>query len=185
MQHRPLARYVKLRVAHAPGTPGTFPPPPQVSDPDMHHGTCVTHVPWCRPGSLTSGFRWSRWRGKRSRHSRHMHNPQFYVSGKRPIEYPSETHLKLKSLENSFVHNILFNCPIILKVCTEQDSITALLCTKFQNDRVSEYQVMRKRDFTIFGFKMSFGRMSYIAQLPLRIIFRKIYKISLELFTFC
>ena len=26
-----------------------------------------------------------RWRGKRSRHSRHMHNPQFYVSGKRPI----------------------------------------------------------------------------------------------------
>ena len=28
---------------------------PQVSDPDMHHGTCVTHVPWCMSGSLTSG----------------------------------------------------------------------------------------------------------------------------------
>ena len=26
-----------------------------------------------------------RWRGKRSRHSRCMHNPQFYVSGKRPM----------------------------------------------------------------------------------------------------
>ena len=25
---------------------------PLVSDPDMHHGTCVTHVPWCMPGSL-------------------------------------------------------------------------------------------------------------------------------------
>ena len=25
-----------------------------VSDPDMHPGTCVTHVPWCRPGSLTA-----------------------------------------------------------------------------------------------------------------------------------
>ena len=25
----------------------------EVSDPDMHHGTCVTHVPWCMPGSLT------------------------------------------------------------------------------------------------------------------------------------
>ena len=37
------------------------------------------------PGSLTSGSHWSRWRGKRSRHSRHMRNPQFYVSGKRPI----------------------------------------------------------------------------------------------------
>ena len=38
----PLTRYVKLRVAHAPGMPGTFPPPPRVIDPDMHHGTCVT-----------------------------------------------------------------------------------------------------------------------------------------------
>ena len=35
---------------------------PLVSDPDMHHGTCVTHVPWCMSGSLTSGFLWSRWR---------------------------------------------------------------------------------------------------------------------------
>ena len=40
----PLARYLKLRVAHALGMPGTFFPPPQVNDPDMHHGTCVTHV---------------------------------------------------------------------------------------------------------------------------------------------
>ena len=27
-----------------------------------------------------------RWRGKRSWHSRRMHSPQFYVSGKRPME---------------------------------------------------------------------------------------------------
>ena len=33
----PLARYVKLRVAYAPGMSGTFSPPPRVSDPDMHH----------------------------------------------------------------------------------------------------------------------------------------------------
>ena len=26
---------------------------PLVSDPDMHHGTCITHVPWCMSGSLT------------------------------------------------------------------------------------------------------------------------------------
>ena len=62
--HGPLARYVKLWFAHAPGMPGTFSPPPQVSDPDMQHGTCVTHVPWCIPGSLISGFLWSRWRGR-------------------------------------------------------------------------------------------------------------------------
>ena len=24
-----------------------------LSDPDMHHGMCVAHVPWCMPGSLT------------------------------------------------------------------------------------------------------------------------------------
>ena len=83
--HGPLARYAKLRGAHAPGMPGTFSPSPQVSDPDMHHGTCVTHVPWCMPGSLTSGFLWNRRRVKRSRHSRRMRNLQFYVSGKRPI----------------------------------------------------------------------------------------------------
>ena len=28
---------------------------PLVSDPGMHHGTCVTHVPWCMSGSLTQG----------------------------------------------------------------------------------------------------------------------------------
>ena len=54
---------------------------PLVSNPGMHHGTCVTHVPWCMSGSLTCGGR-----GKRSRHSRRMRNPQFYVSGKRPIK---------------------------------------------------------------------------------------------------
>ena len=81
----PLTSYAKSQVVHAPGIPRTFPPPQRVSDPDMHHGTCVTHVPWCTPGSLTGGFLWSRWRGKRSRHSRRMHNPHIYVSGKRPI----------------------------------------------------------------------------------------------------
>ena len=72
-------RYVKLRVAHAPGM---FSPPPRIRNPDMHHGTCVTHEPWCMPGSLTSGLLRSRGRGKRSRH---MRNPQFYVSDKRPV----------------------------------------------------------------------------------------------------
>ena len=28
---------------------------PLVSDPGMHHGTCVTHVPWCMSESLTCG----------------------------------------------------------------------------------------------------------------------------------
>ena len=69
------------------GMPGTFSPPPWVSDPDMHHGTCMAHVPWCLPGSLTSSFLWSRWREKRSRCSQGMRNPQFYVPDKRPIHH--------------------------------------------------------------------------------------------------
>ena len=40
--HEPLTRYVNFRVAHAPGMPGTFSPPPQVSDTDMHHGMGLT-----------------------------------------------------------------------------------------------------------------------------------------------
>ena len=74
----PLTRNVKLRVTHAPGMPGTFSPPPRVSYPNMHHGTCVKHVPWCMPGSLTNGFIWSR-------RSRRMRNAQCYISGKRPM----------------------------------------------------------------------------------------------------
>ena len=67
----------------------------RISDPDIHHRTCVTHVPWCMPGSLTSGFLWNRWRGRRSRHSRRMRNPQFCVSAKRPMwGYPMTTEMR-------------------------------------------------------------------------------------------
>ena len=84
----PLARYVQLRVARALGMPGTLSPSPRVSDPDMHHDTCVAHVPWFMPRSLTNGFLWSRWWGKRSRHSQCMHSPHIYVygNGKRPVD---------------------------------------------------------------------------------------------------
>ena len=73
----PLTRYEKSRAAHAPGMPGTFSPPPRVSDPNMHHGTCVTHMPRCMPGLLTSRFLWSRWRGKHSQYFRRMRTRNF------------------------------------------------------------------------------------------------------------
>ena len=79
VEHEPLNRYAKL------GMPGTFSPPPRVSDIDMHHGTCVTHVPWYMTGLLASSFLWSRRCEKGSRHSRRMRNPQFCVSDKRAI----------------------------------------------------------------------------------------------------
>ena len=77
----------KIAGCACAGNAGNISPPPPVNDPYMHHGTCVTHVPWCMLRSLTSGFLWSRWRGKRCRYSRRMRNPQFYLSGKRPIKH--------------------------------------------------------------------------------------------------
>ena len=83
--HGPLARYVKFRVAHALGMPGTVPHyrlqwKPPVSDAGMHHGTCVTHVPWYMTGSpnRAGGENVPGIPGA-------CNNTQFYVSGKRPM----------------------------------------------------------------------------------------------------
>ena len=57
----------KIASCACAGNAGNDPPPPPpppggqlqrkplVSDHGMHHGTCVTHVPWCMSGSLTCG----------------------------------------------------------------------------------------------------------------------------------
>ena len=45
---------------------------------DMHRGMCDNF--------------WSRWRGKRSRHSRRIRNLRFYVSGKRPMYVKAWVH---------------------------------------------------------------------------------------------
>ena len=109
--------------------PGTFFSPPRVSDPDMQHGTCVTHVTWCMPGYLTSGVIWSRWRGKRSRHSRRMRNPQFYVSGKRPIAADVLAHWfepmmvsKLTHICVTWSHWVKDQIYIIWNICIKQET---------------------------------------------------------------
>ena len=64
---------------------------PQFSDPAMHHGTCVTHVPWCTSGSLTCGG------GENvpGIPGTSATNPQFYISGKWPMQpvIPDGIHL--------------------------------------------------------------------------------------------
>ena len=54
---------------------------PLISNPHMHHGTCITHVPWCMLGSLTALA------GKTFLAFQRVHDPEFYVSGKRPMKY--------------------------------------------------------------------------------------------------
>ena len=68
-----------------------------------------------------------------------------------------ETNFKLKSSEISFVHNIRFSCPIVMKLCTAHSIDTATLCAKSQNDWITETQVMTGRDFATFGCKCVSG----------------------------
>ena len=69
--------------------------------------------------SLTSGFLWSRWRGKRSRHSRRMHNPQCYVSGKMPMAPDNLTtqvsRASVGMMLSLFSRNIWYSTPQGLK----------------------------------------------------------------------
>ena len=132
----------------------------RVSDPDMHHGTCVTYVPCCMPGSLTSCFLWIRWRGKRSRHSRCMHNPQFYVSGKRPM--PVNVIINTEQGVANLVHNVRHTlyCWII--------GLYAASCTRkcvgdsnhIKGDLLST--VCRTFGWVLFWFGS--GRFTYIVQ---------------------
>ena len=62
-KHKPWASYQIRKIAGCAcaGNAGNVFPRRRfqrkllVSDPGMHHGTCVTHVPWCMSGSLTCG----------------------------------------------------------------------------------------------------------------------------------
>ena len=59
--HGPSSQIRKIAGCACAGNAGNvfprrrFQRKPLVSDPEMHHGTCVTHVPWCMSGSLTRG----------------------------------------------------------------------------------------------------------------------------------
>ena len=83
--HGPLTRYAKLRVAHAPGMPRTFSPPPTsketASERSRHASRHVRHARAVMPVGIAN----PRWQGKPSRHSRRMSNPPFYVSDKRSM----------------------------------------------------------------------------------------------------
>ena len=62
-----------------------------VSDPGMHHGTCVTLVPWCMSVSLTSGSRENKTLPAFPAHA----HQQFYIFDKRPIcpqSFPCASH---------------------------------------------------------------------------------------------
>ena len=96
--HGPLTRYVKLRVRMRRECRECFP---------RHRGKAIP--PCITARASTSGFLWNRWGGgggggggERSRHSWCMRNPQFYVSGKRPMASTS-TRIK-KHIRDQYVY---------------------------------------------------------------------------------
>ena len=88
-----LTRYVKLRIAHAPGMSGTFSPEltsketasklSRHASRHVRHSHAVMHVGISNP----------QWRKKRFRHSRRMRNPQFYESVR--IVFCIQLHISL------------------------------------------------------------------------------------------
>ena len=89
---------------------------PLVNDTGMHHDTCVTHVPWCMLRSLTRGGG-----EKRFRHSQRMRNPQFYVSGKRPISLAISADFLIIKNRNWIQMNLWYEISKIGRVRTKCD----------------------------------------------------------------
>ena len=76
--------------------------------------TCIRARAWrtCRdacPRSLTSGFLRIRWRRKRSRYSRCMRNPQFCLSGKRPMYFDTNYSVSRRMRRHLIFSEIVIN----------------------------------------------------------------------------
>ena len=90
LRNGPLTRYAKLWVAHAPGMPGTFFPPPTSKETASQRSRYASrHVSDAR-AVMHVGIANSRWWGKRSQHSRCMGNPQFTYLARGPCQNPQE-----------------------------------------------------------------------------------------------
>ena len=87
----PLARPLKLRVAHSTWMPGTFP---------RHRLNMWLLI------RLHNWIDKPRWRGKRSRHSRRIRNPQFYVSCKRPMAHTMLSRIQMSRAPESPVDRL-------------------------------------------------------------------------------
>ena len=107
--HGPLARYVKLRVRMRRECRERFPRHRRWAIP-----TCITARASrtcrdaCRDRQLAVSFEIGGG-GKRSRHSRRMRNLQFYVSGKRPMEWHDVITQPCHNSNDGFTQPII--CP--------------------------------------------------------------------------
>ena len=68
--------------------------------------------------------------------------------------------------EISFAQDTYFGYLIILKICTEHGSLTAVLCAKFQNDFTADMCAMEERYFARFESEVGMGWISSVTALP-------------------
>ena len=88
----------------------------------------------------------------------------YWRSSNTGMGFPFKTHLKSKSSVISFAHTHASVDQSFWNFAqSTTDSITTMLCAKFQNDWTIETNVMDERDFARFEFKTSFWRISHIA----------------------
>ena len=116
-----------------------------------------------RATALISSFLWSRWwRGKRSRLFRRMRNPQFYLSGKRPMEARlSECHqwtstrwinIKPGVFPSSNWHAyITFDCIVILSGLFPIVFISPLFTSPHPLSLLNEYPRQRFKHIDVCG----------------------------------
>ena len=110
----------KIAGCACSGNTGNVSPPP--TSKEIAIPACITarawRTFWVRGARAVMhvGIAIPRWRRKRSRHSRRMHNPQFYVSGKRPID------------KNITSFNFYDPCPIISLVMNKEAGMCQIKC---------------------------------------------------------
>ena len=62
--------------------------------------------------------------------------------------------------------HINFNCPIVLKFCTEHGNDTVVVCAKFQNGFTTAMSAMDQWDLVLFEFTMRLARIFYNSTAP-------------------
>ena len=63
---------------------------------------------------------------------------------------------------NLYIQNTPLNCAIVLKICKEHGSITAMLCAKFQNKWITDKQITGIEIVEYLSLRSVSGRFFYI-----------------------
>ena len=99
---------------------------PLVNDPDMHHGTCVTHV-------MHVGIAHLRWRGKHSRHSRCMRTRNFVYLARGPLCHIRFQEKPINKLILSYAPRSLKTRKLLSLMAVVNAWVPSVLCLLFED----------------------------------------------------